>query len=267
MNQAAGGSPLVFTTTQKAFNCGGCSRQRQDLMYHFCCRDHMFLFTAHQHQHRLLSPKALLTFLLLSSTCVSLLLTPRLCLRLSRVTSSTPHSLAVTPVEDLLLSSHVGSFRFSAELFLRSRLEKVSRKSGGSHLHICIYTYSRMSIRSRVHALSSSTSSDKLLQWLLNHFWKFRFINLFTPSDIQGCHRCWSLSVNTIHRITPVWQFVFKLKAQSSSFFCSSALFWAELQSWHFEQNCDLGSCHCVDCFTELWNSSYAMYEKVTPVN
>ena len=46
---------------------GGAVCRRLDRMCGFCCRDHMFLFTAHRHRHRLLSPKALKCLLVMST--------------------------------------------------------------------------------------------------------------------------------------------------------------------------------------------------------
>ena len=45
--------------------------KRQDVTYSFCCWDHMFLFTAHEHRHQLLSPQTFLTSTSVSSTCVA----------------------------------------------------------------------------------------------------------------------------------------------------------------------------------------------------
>ena len=68
-----------------------------------------------------------------SPSDVSLIFASYLCQKLPEP----PHSLVVNPAEHFLLCSQKGSYGFSAGDWP----EKVSRKSGGSHLDICIHTY------------------------------------------------------------------------------------------------------------------------------
>ena len=103
--------------------CLGRACRREDILYKFCCRNHVFLGFAHQHRRRRLSPKALESqyiFKLMSSSASSMCMAPLF--HPAIVEMSSRHPLTHDTLKNNLLYSHMGSHGFYGGLQQNSSL-------------------------------------------------------------------------------------------------------------------------------------------------